>query len=561
MYYFLANRPNPTRYPLIFPGALDEGDVVRTLEQAPVRYALISDIAFESFPFQYVAPTVWDYLDRHFKPADDAGWSVAPHAPYLYSRGTRADLAQMDLLTAAGEASAVAVTPIVSVNTDYADWEEARALMQPPLSPTPVFQTVAVDDWRSRDPRVVAWQSTHLDPSLVVRAPGGWRKVLVSWEVPSEPGFSFEFACALTPWAWAGWTKGQGALVEVWVSASPETGETGEMEETAPPRRVWWQWLNPRDVPADRRWHRAAVDLASFVATRRAIVTLVVGSAPTFKAADATVAWSSLRLIVPKDTLPSIADSQHVEPRNIRLGVGTARRMLGFEKDDLRVFEEATSRYPELASAHAALAEVAVSLGDYRTALLASQNAVRVDPEQHHYWMRLGQELQRAGRVAEALEAMGIAIDQAPTNPNYHAALAAALVTLPKGLEKARAASLTAIRLDPANTWAWTLLSSVERQAGAPEAAVQAADRSVMLEPNEAWPHLILAESLQAMGRTHEALQALERAASLNMDAGARTALARNLLNCGSLNGLETKRLPRQSKIRDPRGVGPYWPR
>jgi len=525
MYYFLADRPNPSRYPLILPGALDEEEVVRTLQNGPVRYALISDTAFENFPFQYVAPRVWDYVVRHFRPADGAGWEVAPHEPYLYSRGSRRQRDPIDLLTLAPVENAAEKTDaaVLSVSTDYDDWSEALSLMQPPLSPT-IFQAVAVDDYHSQNPDLVQWQSTYLEPSLVVRAPGGWRKVLVSWEIPFEKGYGFEFACAIIPWAWSGWVEGQGALVEVWVSSSPEI---------APPRRVWWRWLNPRRVPEDRRWHRAAVDLSSFVETPRAVVTLVVGSAPTFLATDAAVAWSDLRLIVPGRVSWSAPDSRRAEPRNILLGEGTARRMLYFEEEDIGVFQEAVSQYPDLANAHAALSEVATSLGDHELALAESQNAVRLDPEKHHYWMRLGQELQRAGRGADAIKAMTVALEKAPDNSNYHAALASALLSEASGLEKTRTASLEAIRLDAKNAWAWTLLASVERQAGDSEAAARAAERSVALEPTSAWPHLALAESLHAMGRTNEALQILERTALLEMDPGARSALARNLLACG----------------------------
>ncbi len=531
MYYFLANRPNPSRYPLILPGALDEEEVVRTLQSSPVRYALISDIAFDDFPFAYVAPRVWEYVVGHFRPADGAGWEVAPHEPYLYSRGSRKRRDPIDLLSLepVEKPAEKADAAVHSVSTDYDDWSEARSLMQSPLSPT-IFQTVAVDDWNSRNWDPVQWQTTYLEPSLVVRAPGGWRKVLVSWEIPLEPsekGYGFEFACAIIPWAWSGWVEGQGALVEVWVTPSPEV---------APPRRVWWRWLNPRRVPEDRRWHRAAVDLSSFVETPRAVVTLVVGAAPTFLAAGAAVAWSDLRLIVPGKVPWSAPDSRRAEPRNVLLGEGTARRMLYFEKEDLRVFEDAVSQYPDLANAHAALSEVATSLGDYELALAEARDAVLLDPDEHHYWMRLGQELQRAGRPAEAVKAMTVALDKEPGNSNYHAGLASALLIEPGGLEKARAAALEAIRLDDKNAWAWTLLASVERQAGDFEAAARAAERSVALEPTSAWPHLALAESLQAMGRTSEALPILERAASLEMldrDPGARSVLARNLLACG----------------------------
>jgi tetratricopeptide (TPR) repeat protein len=552
LYYFLADRPNPSRYPLILPGALDEEEVVRTLSETSVPHALIADIAFESFPFQYVAPRVWDYLIRNYKPAEGAEWDVAPFAPYLYSRGARTPLPTIDMIRLAsssegGDGSGGEGGSIVSTATDYGRWTEVRNLVPPPMSPAPIFQTVAVDAWRNRDRDRVTWQSTYLDPSLVVAAPGGWRKILVSWEVPAEPGLSFEFACAVTPWAWAGWTEGQGSIVEVWVSSSPDT---------TPPRRVWWRWLNPRIVPEDRRWHRAAVDLASFVGTERAIVTLVVGSAPTFLAPDAIVAWSGLRLIAPAGRSPVLLGALRHEPRILRVAEGSARAMLRFKEEDIPVFERAAALYPDLGSAHAALAEVASSLGHHELALGASREAARVDPEFDYYWMRLGQELQHAGRWAEAVDAMGVALEMEPNVANYHAALASVLSSRPEGRERAIASSTEALRLDPMNAWAWSLLAVLERQGGNLEASARAAEKSVALEPNNAWPRLTLAETLQAMGRTPEALQALERAALLDMDAGARSALARNLLACG--RGPWAREEALAATASDPRSSGSW---
>jgi hypothetical protein len=323
--------------------------------------------------------------------------------------------------------------------------------MQPALSPT-IFQTVAVDDWHSRNPDLVQWQSTYLEPSLVVRAPGGWRKVLVSWEVPAEEGYGFEFACAIIPWAWSGWVEGQGALVEVWVSSSPDI---------APPRRVWRRWLNLAR-PEDRRWHRAAVDLV--VSSKPESGGNSGGRlSPTFLAADAaspgvTSASSSRKGIAER------ARFQTSRAREIfsRGGHGTPNALL--EEEDIRVFQEAVSRYPDLANAHAALSEVATSLGYYPLALAESRDAARLDPEEHHYWMRLGQELQRAGRRADAIEAMAVALEKAPGNSNYHGARV-------RASERARRTGESEDRLLKryvldAKTLGPGRLASVERQAG-----------------------------------------------------------------------------------------------
>jgi tetratricopeptide (TPR) repeat protein len=121
---------------------------------------------------------------------------------------------------------------------------------------------------------------------------------------------------------------------------------------------------------------------------------------------------------------------------------GSTRERLGAcwpSKRGLSIFQEATRKYPDLGSTHMALAEVAASLGHSQMALAAAEAAVRVDPERAYFWMRLGQELQRAGRLAAAIESMEAALTREPTNANYHAALAAARLNVPDDLEKAKA--------------------------------------------------------------------------------------------------------------------------
>lgn len=542
MYYFLSNRRNPSRYPLILPGALDEEEVVRALEVEPVRYALLSDIGFEEFPFQLVAPRVWEYVRRHFVPVEGAGWGVAPFAPYLYQRGRKEEPAYVDRITMTGERGERTEHP-VTVRDETSLWAETAKLVEPPYSPTPEYQTASLDDWSKGRSELAQWQSAYLEPSLVMRAPGGWRKVMASWEVPVDQGQVFDFSCALTAWAWAGWTEGQGALVEVWVGPSPATS-------TSPPRRVWMRWLNPRLRNEDRRWRRAVVDLGSFVDTPNAVVTLVTGAAPTFIATDATVAWSGLRLLVPRAESSAGDPSRGARPRNLRLDERTTRLLLSFQEEDLGVFEAAAREYPELPEAQSALAEVAASLGRHPVALAASEKAARLEPSNSHYWMRLGQELQTAGRMTEAIETMRKAIEQEPDNPDYHAALGAALLEDPQRHQQARDAVSTAVRLDPTNTWAWTLLSVLDRRAGNYPSALKAAERAVELAPDQAWPNLTLADSLTAMGFTSEVEKVLNKTASLDMDAGARSALARNLLAFGRVE--RAREQAREATEQDP---------
>jgi tetratricopeptide (TPR) repeat protein len=539
MYYFLIDRPNPTRYPLILPGALDETEVIRDLETKQVRYALLSDFAFEQFTFEHVAPALWRYVTTHYGPADGASWEVAPLPPYLRRRGAVERQGMVEVRTArrgVGQAQGVgspspSPAPVSSVTVDPSRWKDGWSLMRPSPSDPPPYRVEARGHWVDLQPeRRVAWESMFLRSALVMRAPWGWRKIMATWEVPVEDGLAFEVSSALSPSAWGmPSVEGQGAIVEVWISPA---------EEGALPRRAWIRWLDPRRRLEDRHWFRVAVDLASFVGTPRARVTLVAGPAPTFDGSDAEIAWAGIQLVRIHPERGG-GEVKAAASRPVLLDDAAAAKILAFDADDLAIFREAAASYQSLPEAHTGLAAVAASVGRHREALEAWKRAVGLNPTNPVYRVRLGEALERVGQAEEAVAAMRAAVAITPEEPNYHVALAALLLRLGRP-EQSRRAVEEAFRRDPAHPWALTVLSALERGAKNYESAAGAARRAIVRQPESLRAHLDLVEALQGGGRVEEALAALERASALKLEAsaldlepGSRALVARGFLALG----------------------------
>jgi tetratricopeptide (TPR) repeat protein len=510
MYYFLADRPNPTRFPLILPGALDEGEVIQTLAVQRVRHALVADVAFEEFTFEAVAPRVWTYVQRTFGPAEDMDWRSRPFPPYLRQRGAIDSLPPFATLR--GEARPVR-------DPETTPWTDLLDLMNPSMSPPPPHRVVSRHPAPAPTTDQVTWGSMYLRPALVMRAPWGWRKTLAAWEVPARPGLGFEFAVALGPTQGPPpGPEGQGTVVEVWVA--PASGG-------ARPMRVWVQWVNPRRDIADRRWFRGIVDLGSYVTTPRAQVILVTGPAPTFDGYDGKVAWTALRLVQrgPSASPPDTPAADLVAGP-VAVSEATARAILDFQPGDLPMFEEAAREYSRLAGAHAALADVAESLGRFDLVLEPRRRAVSQDPWNAVYRVRLAEALERAGRIEAAIVEMQAAARIEPRHPNYRAALAGLFQRLGRDAE-ARAWVDQALRLEGNHPWSLTILSGLELKKGNFAAAESAARRALEGDPANLRAWLDLAAALRGSGQVKGAKMALDRASALPLDPQERSFLAR----------------------------------
>ena len=506
LFSFLTDRPNPTRFPLILPGALDEAEVVQSLREGDVRYALLSDYAFEQFSFAQVAPRIWEHLHQGFGPAPGAGWDRGGGEPFLRLRGApAAEGLELPALVLRGPGP----------TSDPPGPDAAVAdLMRPAATEPPPYRIASRVPFADVQPGRVDWTLAYLQPVLAMRAPWGWRKLLTAWEVPAAPGAWMEFACAVAPIRWGEIERErQGAIAEIWIA--PAAGGT--------PVRAWARWLDPAGREEDRRWVRGRIDLGSFATGERALVILVSGPSPAFVGSERIV-WTGLRV-----RAESVGGPTSVAPVPLAL----AHRVRSFAATDLPIFQESAALHAQDPRAHAALADVAASVGRPDLALPARRRAAELDPDSSIYLLRLSGALEEAGLDDEAVAAMQAAVQADDAGPNPRAALAALLLRLER-MGDARQAIDAALRLDANHSWGLSLLAALERASGDHEAALQAATRAVEADPSGVRPHLERFEALAVLGRDAEAGEALAQLGLLELDAATRAVVARRHLRRGA---------------------------
>jgi len=421
LYYFLAGRPNPTRYPLVLPGGLDQEEVVRALDAKSVRLVLAEDRALGRYSFSEVTPIVWERVVRDYGPAGPGDWTAPP---YLLSKGPTGLPSSGVLLR--GVAAATGTPRVEEGPFDPRGWVTTHSLVHRAVDEPPLSEIVGLHSRRRSSRTRAAWTSVFLRPALQMIAPLDWRKTLVSWEVPAEPGLHFEAACALSPARWANpdaFGEGKGGIAEIWV---------GPAGEGAVPVLIWTKWLDPRRRPEDRRWHLVAVDLASLVSTPRARVTLVARSSPTFEASDAVVAWSGIRLARPEVTGP-VAEQGPLGPvpegEAIHAGVlledAAIREITSFSRADLDLAQRGVAAFPDDAGAHEALGVVAIFLGENELALEACQSVVGLGPDDGSRPLRRVTWLLLKEHLAQFLPTVRSGAGASSTPPDFHLAVAA----------------------------------------------------------------------------------------------------------------------------------------
>jgi Tfp pilus assembly protein PilF len=497
MYYFLALRQNPTRYPLILPGAMDEEEVVREL--ASTRWGLLEDRAFDQLTFESAAPRVWEYLTREFRLV---GWdgerTLQP--PYLAERAAPYEITRVERVSRVGNRIEV----LDGAPTDGLRFE---TLMETSLSPAPPYAVAPPypqpDPFRLR----VFWWLSQLQPALVANAPWGRRKLLITLEAPVEEASEFRFACTLDPVVWeTPGSDGQGGIAEIWLTRPEGT-----------PRRVWRRWMDPRRRETDRRWFYGAIDLPSFAPEGTNLrITLVSAPSPAFHGADARVVWKGLGFAAPR-TPPA--------GRFVETGITEGLRMVPFGPAELRLLAEAVDLYGETSPLQGGMWEVALHLMrevDAEAALAEVLGGFKGGS-------RAGEAEPPVAADGGALRAL---VEMPFWEPNQLAALASVLAGEGEW-DLARRAVDRALERQPEHPWALRLLASLELQAGNRARAVDLGRRAAQLDPSNPRSWIDLARILRATGEPEAARTALGRAAELGLSADVRSVVALEFLRAG----------------------------
>ena len=245
LFYFLAEGRNPTRFPLILPGATDEGEIIDRLESAGVRHLVYSDASIDGRTVLQDLPRLATFIRRRY--------CMHPERPVLY-RGEN-----LLLLVPRSEcAPAPPPTELGLAGSPLGDGHEGKSARWLPVANL-------VDHLAVADRTVVLARGERRQPSLssqvrraawmleetVFQAPGsGLHKLATTFGVGVPPAAALEVGVGMQPEVWFA-DRGDGAVFEIYA----------ELRRTGDSQQLLSVYIDPKNRPQDRRWRRYRIDL------------------------------------------------------------------------------------------------------------------------------------------------------------------------------------------------------------------------------------------------------------------------------------------------------------
>lgn len=181
------------------------------------------------------------------------------------------------------------------------------------------------------------------------------------------------------------------------------------------------------------------------------------------------------------------------------LNLGTLMTELGRAEESARLYLAAIAREPAFSGAYINLAELYRSLGREAEAEATLREGLNANPDDAGLNLALGLSLVRADRLDEALMQLRLAVANAPDAPYYAYVLGIALNSTEQS-----AAAIATLRLAharfPAHRDTLFALTTMLRDAGDTEGALEHARRLIALVPSDAEARGLLAEIESAEG-------------------------------------------------------------
>lgn len=446
LFYFLSRRPNPSPFPLALPGSFDEEALLASLPRA--EYLVYRDSIYDGTPLEKLFPELGRRIREGYAIEEEylAGLDEPDLPPVLVLRRRQEPRRE----------SGVSLLEFVD-----------RAAMQ---ILTFQGQSVPLDEDEGR----VGQAPWLLVPSLALRPPSGWQKLVVSLalDLPASPRLELSLALAPSP----PWTRRDGAELEIFAY--------DREEQTL--RRLLKHYFPPHH-PDSWRWRPLRVELDG-LGNRPVVLAFVATSGPRL-------------------------DEQGDE---ILLGDPRIVSLRGH--DGLR-FEDVREGHTVLAALASELARMEDPEG-----FLGGLGRWPLDPRIH---LHLGQVYARLGRGEEGLATLRRAAELDPGEAEIH--LAMAELHLSRGqVPQARDEYREVLSREPGNPSALGRLAEIAlEQDGDPQKAHGLAKKALRHAPDEARWYLTLGRAAHALERRAEAVKAWVRA----LERAPRNPLALDLLN------------------------------
>lgn len=179
---------------------------------------------------------------------------------------------------------------------------------------------------------------------------------------------------------------------------------------------------------------------------------------------------------------------------------------------------------PGAARARIALAASQLQQGRIDAAEHAAREALRLDERMAHAWHYLGVVLHRAGRHAQAEQAMDRALELLPASPEVHLARAGWRIEQQR-LPEALAEAERAVAIEPGDHRTWAMLGDARSRLGLADEAIRAYRAALRLNERDVASREALARLLAGGGKADAAHRTLAERSGARADARTLVAL------------------------------------
>jgi len=153
--------------------------------------------------------------------------------------------------------------------------------------------------------------------------------------------------------------------------------------------------------------------------------------------------------------------------------------------------------------------------GEYKKAIAAYKQAIRIDPDDAHAQYNLGIAYRKLGRLNEAIAAYKQAIRINPDDADAHYNLGIAYDKLGRDSDAIEAYK-QAVRIDPDHAQAHYNLGVVYDKLGRNSDAIEAYKQAIRIDPDYAQAHYNLGIAYRKLGRHNQEIAAYKQAIRIN---------------------------------------------
>lgn len=255
MYYFLAQRRNPTPFPLILPGALDEVVVNSALASEDLRNVIYLDQTIDRRSTWNDLPSIYKELRGSYSLKEYPPYVTPGRNLHILTKGESGG----ELYKNYSDEDSIALSRNLDVavvlldKLDYATKEVLRLNGSRHIMPANQYYRIKETGWMFQ--RV-----------LKEVPPSGAAKTAIEYPLCIEPGWALQFSIGLIPRVWRT-GNGDGVFFEIYVH------EQGKVQAG----RLFSEYIDPKNREKDRKWHRFIIGLEDYAGKQVSLIFVTSG--------------------------------------------------------------------------------------------------------------------------------------------------------------------------------------------------------------------------------------------------------------------------------------------